>query len=335
MTSRRSSLKAGLPRGIAKHTPPSASKKSSAPVPERNVDLMGVHNTETTPQGPSSKTTQDSPKQNSSASPFVPKPPTDLESTSLTDLTGPEQHDTEDSMEVDDEYDNATTRRPRRSIKRRSYVEDSEDLGPVKTDDDEDVDVFQGSSASSVSTAPTTDLELTPSDSDGDGYGDSSDEGSRAPKRRKISGKAHIAGTLIISNILIAKSKLQDGRDISDADAMIIDDMSEPDLPALSTDAMPNKPKARQLNKDTFGGGKGGWVMGIKEHLAPMHENADIMADMTSKARKLGLEQVIKHLAGRPLRIGTMCSGTESPILALMCYQDCGYPPTPLPRFIS
>ena len=29
------------------------------------------------------------------------------------------------------------------------------------------------------------------------------------------------------------------------------------------------------------------------------------------------LEKVANHLAGRPLRVATMCSGTESPLLAL------------------
>ena len=42
-----------------------------------------------------------------------------------------------------------------------------------------------------------------------------------------------------------------------------------------------------------------------------------MFADMTIKARPLGLDKAVEHLNGRPLRVATMCSGTEAPILAL------------------
>jgi site-specific DNA-cytosine methylase len=41
------------------------------------------------------------------------------------------------------------------------------------------------------------------------------------------------------------------------------------------------------------------------------------MSDMTTKAVQLGLCEALKTLGERPIRVATMCSGTESPLLAL------------------
>ena len=41
------------------------------------------------------------------------------------------------------------------------------------------------------------------------------------------------------------------------------------------------------------------------------------MSDMTTKAVQLGLCEALKNLGERPIRVATMCSGTESPLLAL------------------
>ena len=49
--------------------------------------------------------------------------------------------------------------------------------------------------------------------------------------------------------------------------------------------------------------------------LPPIHDIAAIFSDMV--ARTPEMKSVAKHLQGRSLRIATMCSGTESPLLAL------------------
>ena len=49
--------------------------------------------------------------------------------------------------------------------------------------------------------------------------------------------------------------------------------------------------------------------------LPPIHDIAAIFSDMV--ARTPEMKSFAKHLQGRPLRIATMCSGTESPLLAL------------------
>ena len=56
---------------------------------------------------------------------------------------------------------------------------------------------------------------------------------------------------------------------------------------------------------------------GIDLSLPPLHRLEDIFDDMAEKAMKLDLENVVKHLQGRKLKVITVCSGTESPLLAL------------------
>ncbi|KAH8434119.1 putative SNF2 family helicase [Aspergillus melleus] len=48
-----------------------------------------------------------------------------------------------------------------------------------------------------------------------------------------------------------------------------------------------------------------------------MHDLDEIYRSMTSRALELGLAKVLEHLGGRALRVATVCSGTESPLLAL------------------
>ncbi|KAI9793644.1 MAG: hypothetical protein M1816_007539 [Peltula sp. TS41687] len=59
------------------------------------------------------------------------------------------------------------------------------------------------------------------------------------------------------------------------------------------------------------------YKLGIDTSLTPIHEIEDIFYDMTAKGRRLGFDKALHHLAGRKLRVATMCSGTESPVLAL------------------
>lgn len=49
--------------------------------------------------------------------------------------------------------------------------------------------------------------------------------------------------------------------------------------------------------------------------LPPIHDIAAIFSDMVANTPEM--KSVAKHLRGRSLRVATMCSGTESPLLAL------------------
>ncbi|KAI2676555.1 hypothetical protein CBS147355_5657 [Penicillium roqueforti] len=59
----------------------------------------------------------------------------------------------------------------------------------------------------------------------------------------------------------------------------------------------------------------------LANNLPPLHTLREIFADMASKAMEIGLEQVLIRLGSRPLRVATMCSGTEAPLLALELIQ--------------
>lgn len=56
---------------------------------------------------------------------------------------------------------------------------------------------------------------------------------------------------------------------------------------------------------------------GIDYSLPPMHDNETIFADLTSRALEVGLAEALLKL-DRPMNIATMCSGTESPLFALL-----------------
>lgn len=55
---------------------------------------------------------------------------------------------------------------------------------------------------------------------------------------------------------------------------------------------------------------------GIALDKPPLATISEMFVNMTKEARKLGLDDALKAMDNRPLRVATMCSGTESPILA-------------------
>lgn len=63
-------------------------------------------------------------------------------------------------------------------------------------------------------------------------------------------------------------------------------------------------------------------VKGLDESLPPLNRIDDIFLDLTTKALDKGLDKCLQHLDGQPLRVATMCSGTESPLLALEMIRD-------------
>ncbi len=64
------------------------------------------------------------------------------------------------------------------------------------------------------------------------------------------------------------------------------------------------------------------YKIGIDENLKPICKINDIFGDIVDKARALGLDDVTNHLQGRKLKVATMCSGTESPLLAMQLVSD-------------
>ena len=55
---------------------------------------------------------------------------------------------------------------------------------------------------------------------------------------------------------------------------------------------------------------------GLDASLAPMSSIFSIFNDLTQRAFELGFLDYLRAMKGRPVKIATMCSGTESPIFA-------------------
>ncbi|CEL01085.1 hypothetical protein ASPCAL00677 [Aspergillus calidoustus] len=56
--------------------------------------------------------------------------------------------------------------------------------------------------------------------------------------------------------------------------------------------------------------------------LPPLYKLSDIYKSLADKAINLGLDEVLEYLGERPLRVVTVCSGTEAPLLALEMVKD-------------
>jgi hypothetical protein len=73
-------------------------------------------------------------------------------------------------------------------------------------------------------------------------------------------------------------------------------------------------------------------------HLPPMYILEEIFNDLAAKALSLGFGDVVKRVGDRPHRIATVCSGTESPILAMEMFLKgeftiyCSLPSSYLPQ---
>lgn len=84
------------------------------------------------------------------------------------------------------------------------------------------------------------------------------------------------------------------------------DETSQEDKPGDISD-LPEVRRAKVDIKDRY----------LALHLPPMHTLEEIFNDLAAKALSLGFGDVVKRLGDQPLRIATVCSGTESPILAM------------------
>jgi hypothetical protein len=79
--------------------------------------------------------------------------------------------------------------------------------------------------------------------------------------------------------------------------------------------------KSRKVVKIPFRDPKFTYRVGIDDTLPPMFSIPDIIVDMSHRSVVLGIRCFVQHLGGRQLRIGTMCSGTEAPVVFFREYQ--------------
>ncbi|KAF1848463.1 uncharacterized protein K460DRAFT_308788 [Cucurbitaria berberidis CBS 394.84] len=100
----------------------------------------------------------------------------------------------------------------------------------------------------------------------------------------------------------------------SDADTLEENMSEEGDLieeEPTKTSAKPRKPVTIAKSSQKTAG------KGIDLNLPPINNINDVFADMTARAVELGLCEALKNLKGQVINVATMCSGTESPLIAL------------------
>lgn len=61
---------------------------------------------------------------------------------------------------------------------------------------------------------------------------------------------------------------------------------------------------------------------GLDKSKPPLSEFRQIFEAITTKALALGFDDVLEELKDTPIRVATMCSGTDAPILALRSIEN-------------
>lgn len=115
-------------------------------------------------------------------------------------------------------------------------------------------------------------------------------------------------------------SSADDESEIDDDDELVASESSAAEDEDEEIDAMDIEPEpkptapSRRKSQASSAPKQG---KGLDLNLPPMNNIKTIAEDMASKAVKLGLGDALRKLAGRPINVATMCSGTESPLLFL------------------
>lgn len=115
------------------------------------------------------------------------------------------------------------------------------------------------------------------------------------------------------------KSEVDDDAELSEnSESSAVEDEEEVDFDAMVIEPEP-APSVRRKSQPVQAPKQG---KGIDLNLPPMNNILSISEDMASKAIGLGLCDALRKLAGRPMNVATMCSGTESPLLFLQLLSD-------------
>jgi hypothetical protein len=116
--------------------------------------------------------------------------------------------------------------------------------------------------------------------------------------------------------------EIQDGEEVSESmeDQMPTVSQNETttqdDLEMVNTD-MIDEADIPELQRVDFMSNKKLWKAGLDATLPPIEALDEIFDDITRRAAEMGFLNFITHLRSRKLRVVTMCSGTESPLLAM------------------
>lgn len=188
------------------------------------------------------------------------------------------------------------SRRSRRSQGRVSYaeipVEAEVDYG-LSIEDDSDTDVYIAGTTDEEIEEDEEDEEYADEDEDEDGEEEGEDE-------------EHIS--LMDEHELCM---VVDG-DVETPEEMMNDDcngIAEDEFMAILTHRFKEK-KTKAISKPKAG-------KGIDFSLPPLDNVKDCFSDLAAKGLSHGLDRALMKFGSKKLRVATMCSGTESPLLAL------------------
>ena len=189
----------------------------------------------------------------------------------------------------------------------------------LSTDDESNSsDAYATSSITSLDT-DVDDLSIPDAESTDDNVDSSSENEDPSPNQAELKKqntkkqRDHILST----RKGLLKSKAPNRRNLS-LSAQINTSDSSSDL-MVSSDERPHPTRGNppKTTPDSWA-----YKEGVASDLPPLHTISEIFADMAEKAIGLGFKKVSDQLSGRKLKVATMCSGTESPILCLkeMCH---------------
>lgn len=200
----------------------------------------------------------------------------------------------DDGQESDDDLAVPAMFKSRLSHKRKSTV------SRRHHDDDDSGSQFGSDASDAVSDEDLDDDDLAgdleegdPDDSDSDEFSDILDNSPRSKK------KARSSAAVKTKIVKVAKTA------------------GKPGYVVKSTAVKMSRSKVRMINLASKAGEKG-----IARDLPPMFRIADIFNDITARSMDLGMKKAVRNLKGHTLRVATMCSGTESPLLAMGLIND-------------
>lgn len=231
----------------------------------------------------------------------TPEPPALPAAQSLRSATGGADEESSEDLS------GSSSRRPRRSMARQSYVE--------QVVDDGDAIVYEKSSSSRRSgrftKAPTRESDCEDEASEHELEIESEEESQveeSEPESAESMDEGYDSGVK-----LKGKNTIKKTNSMTKSTAPTVQGFSK-------TGRRTGKITATEMGK--LLGREAGEPKGLDTGLPPLSSIDDIFKDITTKALDIGLREILQQTNRQPLRVATMCSGTESPVLALDMVQD-------------
>lgn len=106
-----------------------------------------------------------------------------------------------------------------------------------------------------------------------------------------------------------------DEEEVSDASSEEAEEEEEEEEVVVDEPEEEEEEEEEEQQTTTRTSKKGSWIPPDESDLPPITTVPEMFDDLVKNAK--GIAQVAKHVQGRKLRVATMCSGTESPLLAL------------------